>query len=375
MNSPEISGTVPTTTPKFTDLKLRFMGVHWNNKRIGNPKKMSIKVKNAFNKVSRGKCNPPVTSEEHRVNKDYKPSIRGQVARSIPKNGGFNVLVCGPASSAYASRSTAVLKSINNVSTAIHEIGHLMGLGHAMKCRYSKNGQISSISQYGDNYKSCMSATPFNGVYGMAHLHKLGWVNDGEVIYISFPDGSNSVTHTLSEMQILDSDLPRCLVWKLDNNVNLYYSYVKGVIVIHSYFGLESKTWLPTINIKEFDDGYVDHVSGLTFLVKSSSEDKVELNVTYKPEDVTPPPEVTLDLDQNKYGILLKCTINVTGLYPLGDKKFTIQIGKDNYVSKKVPMVIDKTVTVLAKIPKKHLGQEATVSLGSIKKTIQLIIN
>jgi len=244
-----------------------------------------------------------------------------------------------------------------------------------MRCKYKKD-KLINIQPYGDVKTSCMSAMFYSGVFNMPQLHKLGWTKAGEVLYISFPNGlDQSTQYTLCDAKNLDSNLPRCLVWKLNSTMNLYYSYVEGRIFIHSYYGLNSKSWLPTINIKNFEKNYTDNISGLTFNIIEKKTDKdVTVEVKYNPEDKTPEPELEIQVvnPNGKDFYLVNCKLLVHGLYPLGDKKFVVKINNNIYHSKKIPLITDKTINQSVKISKKYKGNKAIVSLGWLSQEIQL---
>ena len=167
--------------------KLCVIGLKWKNTRksakISDCKSVGKEIETFYKKNSKGLLNFQVST--HVVSVPYTASNKNlNKAENFSKNKykGFeyyailsNLNAIIGKENSNAGKDTAHLRG-NSARTACHEMGHLLGLGHAGAY---KNGKLD---HYGDSY-SVMSSMP-SGFLTAPQYYKLGWFgNKGVAMY------------------------------------------------------------------------------------------------------------------------------------------------------------------------------------------------
>ncbi len=159
------------------DKKVLVASIKWSDqKRYSKPMGLANHLKKFFRKNSRGLLTLDTKSKTVRVNlKAKKKNVRKaeNYIRNRYKGYQYYVIINNIKKGNSAGKNIAHLRS-GLGSTGCHEVGHLLGLGHAGT--YNKNGKLD---HYGDG-QSVMSRYPSAFISAPQYYHQ-GWLFKNEV--------------------------------------------------------------------------------------------------------------------------------------------------------------------------------------------------
>lgn len=217
-----------------------------------------------------------------------RKNLKKAEAIAMNKHKGFDLYaICGIFTGPHAGGKVAHLKG-SLASTATHEVGHLLGLGHAATYKYTveKGKTKISLDYYGDKM-SIMSAFPSNTLTSPQYYH-LGWTRKDEVRIIYEKDMPKGKVVTV-ELKRLNKDtghdLVSTVIFARSNDRAAFLSYPttkenNPCIALHLSSGGSSQL------VKRFGKDFYDkYFTGLDIKIIKYDSKKDSITITIEKKD------------------------------------------------------------------------------------------